>query len=150
MSEINNNPQGASEPQVPQEPNNAPAKPVQPVQPPVPPMPPVQPPIPPMQPMQPVQPVPQEGKGLSVASMVLGIVSLACFCVWYISIPAAIIGLILGIVAKKGNKPGSGMALAGIIMSIIGLVLTVLFFILGLIGLSILDSYGSSIDWSTL
>ena len=67
---------------------------------------------------------------MAVASMVLGIVSLVLFCVWYISIPCAIIGLVLGFVAKgkanRGEGGGGGMAIAGIVCSIIAIVLVVL------------------------
>jgi hypothetical protein len=70
------------------------------------------------------------GKGLSIASMVLGIVAL----VPIIPIPfsgtvVAIVGLILGVVGKKQLKDAgapTGMATAGIVMSIIALVLSVI------------------------
>src|ERR1700722_10486647 len=42
---------------------------------------------PPYQPVEAPKP-----SGLAVASMVLGIISLVLFCVWYLSIPCAIIG----------------------------------------------------------
>lgn len=42
-----------------------------------------------------------ESKGLSIASMVLGIVSLVFFCVWYIAIPCAILAIIFGIMVQK-------------------------------------------------
>lgn len=71
------------------------------------------------------QPRQQEAKGMSIASMVLGIISLVLFCIWYLSIPLAIVGLVLGILGRK--KGGKGMATAGIICSIIALVLTVVF-----------------------
>lgn len=74
---------------------------------------PMQPPPPPYQP-------PQQKKGMAIASLVLGIVSLVFFCAWYLSIPCAIVGLILGIIANKKFK--TGMATAGIILSIIGIV----------------------------
>ena len=65
--------------------------------------------------------------GLAIASMVLGILSipLACF---LIGIPLALVGLILGIIGlmKINGQPqqfgGKGVAIAGIVTSIIGLV----------------------------
>lgn len=67
---------------------------------------------------------PQQGKGMAIASMVLGIVALVIFCIWYISVPCAIVGLVLGILHNnKGQK--SGMATAGIACSIISLALLV-------------------------
>ena len=63
--------------------------------------------------------------------MVLGIVSLVIFCAWPLSIPCAIVGLILGLIAggkaKRGERGGRGMAKAGVITSTIAIVLAVLF-----------------------
>ena len=58
------------------------------------------------------------GKGMGVASLVLSIVSLVCCCA---GTPCAVLGLIFGIIARK-NNPQNNMALAGIIISILGLV----------------------------
>jgi hypothetical protein len=74
------------------------------------------------------------GKGLGIASMVVGIVAIVLVCMWYISIPLAIVGAALGGVAsskaKKANMK-NGMATAGLVCSIICLALNVLW-ILGL------------------
>ena len=84
--------------------------------------------------------VPQnESKGLSIASMVLGIVSLVFFCFVYICIPCGIISIILGGVALAKKKAGKGMAIAGLACSIIGIAI---YIILSLIGASILSSLG--------
>lgn len=77
------------------------------------------------QPAAPVVP----GKGLSITAMVLGIVSLVFCCVWYIAIPCAIVGLILGCIGNsKAKEVGmkSGMAVAGIVCSAIAIGLTLL------------------------
>ena len=69
-------------------------------------------------------------KGIAIASMVLGIVSIVIFCAWPLSIPCAIVGLILGIIARgkarRGEAGGRGMAKAGIITSTVAIVLAVL------------------------
>ncbi|MGA2439845.1 MAG: DUF4190 domain-containing protein [Tepidisphaeraceae bacterium] len=82
--------------------------------------------------------------GMSVASMVLGIVSLVLFCLWYISLPCGIIGLALGLVARgkvlRGEAGGGSMAKTGVICSIIALGLAVLIMILAIVGISILGS----------
>ena len=81
-----------------------------------------------------VAPINVPGKGLGVASMVLGIISLVLFCFWFISIPCALISLILGIVGlSKAKSAGmnNGMAVAGIVCSAIALVLMVMLFIFG-------------------
>lgn len=78
-----------------------------------------------------VNPPQQPGnkKGMAIASMVLGIVAVVLFCLWYISIPAAIVGLILGVLSNKAGK--DGMATAGIVLSIIALAIAIIW-ILGL------------------
>lgn len=74
----------------------------------------------------------QGGFGLSVASMVLGIVSiLFCCCFWYISLPCGLVGLILGAIAIKKNNKGKGMAIAGLVLSIVSLALVVVTIVLG-------------------
>ena len=72
-----------------------------------------------------------ESKGLAIASMVLGIVSLCMACVYYISFPGAIVGLVLGLVSLKKKAGGREMAIAGIVTSIITISL-ILLFVLGL------------------
>ena len=72
---------------------------------------------------------PGESKGMAIASMVLGIVSVCLCCLWYVSIFTAIIGLVLGIVSMKKSEGGRGMAIAGIITSIVAIVAIVFLFI---------------------
>ena len=64
----------------------------------------------------------EEKKGLSIASMVLGIVSLVLCCIVYISVPCALLAM------KKGGK---GMAIAGLVLGIITMGLWVLGWIAG-------------------
>ncbi len=83
------------------------------------------------------------GLGLAITSMVLGIVSLALFCMIYFAIPCAIVGIALGGVAlskaKKANAK-SGMAVAGIACSCVSLgILIVLVVAVGSTGLAIFD-----------
>jgi hypothetical protein len=86
---------------------------------------------------------PQESKGVSIASMVLGIFSLTfgC-CITYVGIASAIAGIITGIISLKNKKPGKGMAIAGIIMSAIALVFLVFCIILVLTS----DTYQDMVD----
>lgn len=88
----------------------------------------------------------EEKKGKSVAAMVLGIVSVVGLCVnSWVSLICGIIGLILGIQGKK-TENAQGMAKAGIILSVIALVITILCIVflivigVGSIGLGILSS----------
>lgn len=71
--------------------------------------------------------VQDENKGFSIASMVLGIISIVLFCIWYLSIPCAILAIIFGIVGmKKGAK---GMAIAGLVLGIIAVAIVGIFVI---------------------
>ncbi len=73
------------------------------------------------------------GKGLSIASLVLGIVS-SIFAWWgvafgIICIVCGIVGIVLAIMGKKKAKLAgapTGMATAGLVLSIIGTVLAVI------------------------
>ena len=77
-----------------------------------------------------------ERKGFNITSMILGIISIVCFCWWYVSIPCAIIAIIFSVAGKK--DAGKGMGTAGMILGIISLGLLVLL-ILGVGGLISLD-----------
>jgi hypothetical protein len=83
--------------------------------------------------------------GMSIASMVLGICSLPtvlCIYSWVISVPCAIVGLILGLIARgkirTGEASGAGMATTGIVCSIVSLSLAVGGVILLIAGFSLL------------
>lgn len=61
--------------------------------------------------------------------MVLGIVSLALFCVWYIAIPCAIVAVILGAIGLNQSKSAglkNGMAVAGIVCSVIAIAIVII------------------------
>ncbi|MCR5210307.1 MAG: DUF4190 domain-containing protein [Lachnospiraceae bacterium] len=61
--------------------------------------------------------------GLQIAALVLGIISIVCCCCGLLDSVFAVIGLILAIVGNQKNKAGLGKA--ALIISIIGLVLSV-------------------------
>ena len=75
--------------------------------------------------------------GRAVASLVLGIIGLFAWMIPFLGLPIQIIGLVLGIQARASTK--RGLAIAGITLSIIGIVLSV---ISGLSVLLILLSLG--------
>lgn len=79
----------------------------------------------PDQPVYQQVPMAPSGGGKAIAALVLGIVSCATFCLSCVSIPSAIVGLILGILDLKGPK--KRLAKAGVILSVIGIVLTMLY-----------------------
>lgn len=68
----------------------------------------------PVAPIPPHTPAPQASK-LGLWSMILGIGSLVLALLFFVSLPAAIAAIILGIMTLVKHRPGKGMAIAGII-----------------------------------
>lgn len=85
----------------------------------------------------------EPSNGLAIASLVLGIISIPLFCFPFISIPCAIAGIVLGIVAKvqinKGAASGSGMAVGGIVCGAAGIVVMIIMTILFFIGAAFVE-----------
>ncbi len=81
------------------------------------------------------------GLGLAITSMILGIVALVLFCLVYVAIPCAVVGVALGGVAMSKAKKANakcGMAIAGITCSCVALgILIILIIIVGTSGLAI-------------
>jgi hypothetical protein len=69
---------------------------------------------------------PPVASGLGTASLVLGILSVVAFCCWPLSGLLGVLAIILGAVGR-GNPPDRGSATAGLILGIVGLVLTAAF-----------------------
>lgn len=69
-------------------------------------------------------PVQEEKKGMSIASLVLGICGFLAWCIPLFGYPVTIVGIIMGVLGMK--KGGKGMAIAGIICSVISLILTII------------------------
>lgn len=68
--------------------------------------------------------------GFSVASMVCGIVSLLCCCVWFFSVILAVVAIVLGIISLKNGYEGKGMAIAGLVtggITIFAIIILLLF-----------------------
>ncbi|MCL1831666.1 MAG: hypothetical protein FWG45_01995 [Oscillospiraceae bacterium] len=65
------------------------------------------------------------GKGKSVVALVLGILAFLSGCCMFVSAPLAIIAIIFGILSLKGQCDGKGMALAGSILAVVGLLIGV-------------------------
>lgn len=91
----------------------------------------------------------EKPKGFAVASMILGICSvLGSCCLFFFTMITSIAGLVLGIVSLKRNEDGKGMAIAGIVLSSIGILLsifTIIFFVCAMLegepGLNPYDYY---------
>ncbi len=61
--------------------------------------------------------------GISIASMVCGILSILCCCSGWFGIVLAVVALVLGIIGVRHNYSGREMAIAGIVTGGCGLVL---------------------------
>ena len=77
--------------------------------------------------------------GMAIASLVMGIVSiLGALPLSFITIVVALVGLILGIIAlrkvRKGTGGGKGMAIGGVVTSAIGVILSAVVLVLLIIG----------------
>lgn len=96
---------------------------------------------------------PQGGKGMAIASMVLGIVAIvgACCCT-FVGIICGAIAVILGIISRKQQREGDQMALAGIICGAIGAAIGIITTIINIVNMAngnsplqdILDQLSSS------
>jgi len=75
---------------------------------------------------QPVEtkPMSDNANGFAIASLVVSIVNIACCS---LSIPCAIVALVLGIMALSQKTTKRGMAIAGIIISGVALFLIIIF-----------------------
>lgn len=73
-------------------------------------------------------PVNGNKKGMAIAAMVLGILSVVLCCLWYIAIPAGLIAVILGALSMK-DPSSKAFAITGIITGIIGLVIGILWIV---------------------
>ncbi|MEG0771636.1 MAG: DUF4190 domain-containing protein [Clostridia bacterium] len=77
------------------------------------------------------QETPPESGGYSLASMVLGIIAVSGCCCDFLSLPCAIVGLVLGIIAlvrKTGNK---NFAIAGVVLCSVSIVMIIILEITG-------------------
>jgi hypothetical protein len=85
------------------------------------------------------------GNGMAVAALVLGIVSLALFCIVYVSLPCAVLAIIFGVIGRRKAREGAtggGMATAGLACGVIGIGVFALMLGLMCAGVSILGEEG--------
>lgn len=77
-------------------------------------------------------------KGLSIASMVLGIIGLLFLCVPPFGVICGLLALIFGAISLNKKQGIQGMATAGIVLGIITLVLWVVVFVflIGILGMA--------------
>lgn len=78
-----------------------------------------------------VQPGTNDGSyGMSIAGMILGIVSIVFSCTSCISFVLGVVGVVLSAVALSANSKGKEMAIAGVVCSIIGIFASIVWGIL--------------------
>jgi len=82
-----------------------------------------------------------QGKGLGIASMVCGIVSIIGCCIPYAPLVLGIAAIVLGIIQIVKNE-SKGMAIAGIICGAVGIIVFVATLALGLAGLAFMNELG--------
>ena len=79
--------------------------------------------------------VPGETRGTSVAALVCGILGLLFFWIPGLDLILCLAGLICGIIAVAKGHGGRGMAITGLVLSIIDCILTLIFFYFFALGL---------------
>lgn len=67
--------------------------------------------------------------GVSIGSLVCGVLSLICCCTGFFGLLLAVAGIVLGIVALKCGYAGKGMAIAGIAVSGVSLFIVIILLI---------------------
>ena len=73
-------------------------------------------------------PAAESGSGMAVASLVLGILSLVPWWILYVGLPIAIVGIIMGALGRR-SVSRRGIATAGLVCSIIGLAVLIIFYL---------------------
>jgi|GEM_PF-5905355 len=72
------------------------------------------------------------GEGYGIAALVCGLLSiLASFCCLFFSLPLSVAAVITGSIGLK--SPARGMAIAGLILGVLGLLLTIGSVVLGIV-----------------
>lgn len=60
-------------------------------------------------------------RGWSVASLVLGILSIICCCVWWIGLISGVLSIVLAVISRISLGYFDGLSIAGLITSIFGI-----------------------------
>lgn len=69
------------------------------------------------------------GSGLAIASMVLGILSVVCCCLSFITVILGIAAVVCGVISIVKGYNGKGMAIAGIVTGGLGLLIGIISFV---------------------
>lgn len=72
---------------------------------------------------------------LAIISLVAGVISIPIFCCWPVSMPTALVAIVLGVVAinqiKKTGEQGRAFAIAGIATAVLAILLFVVLVVIG-------------------
>lgn len=68
---------------------------------------------------------------MNVISLIAGIVAIITICIYTVSIPCSILGILFGAKGIKNNRRGKGMGIAGLVLSIIAIALWGILFMIG-------------------
>ncbi len=93
---------------------------------------------------------PAAGSGsnpMAIVALVLGILSILTACFWFVAGPLGIAAVVTGVLAgnkaKRGEAGQGGLAKAGLITGVVGLVLTIVLTVLAFVGIGLL---GDSVE----
>lgn len=90
---------------------------------------------------QPVSPEPQKTDTLAIVSLILGIAAIVLGCCWaWLGVLLGVGGIVCAVMSKKKQK--SGLATAGLVCSIIGVVFALIWIIGGAVILGMLAAAG--------
>lgn len=71
--------------------------------------------------------IPPKNNSMAIGSMVCGIIGVLLSCCYYVSLPLAVISIVLGILVLKNKKDGKPLAIVGIVLGSITVLIAVLF-----------------------
>lgn len=79
---------------------------------------------------------PSGNRGMAIGALVVGIFAILCCCCNYLSIVLGIVGILLAVFSKPKNGNFEGVAMGGLICSIVGLVLGLILTIVGVVNMN--------------
>lgn len=84
---------------------------------------------------------PESNGAMSMAALVMGILSLLCCCCGYVGVVFGALGIIFALLSRQ-NGPMCGRAKTGLILSAIGLVISVISMVMWLLWMAIVEFWG--------
>ena len=88
-----------------------------------------------------VMEVKSKNRGFAIASMILGIISIVCCCVYYIGLVAAVLAIVFAVISRVRMGYFDGFAIAGLITGIIGAVFGIAMLIVEFFFVEALEAY---------